>query len=149
MCRWLRASFLSIATVLGVVLLTLPIGMRLYKAAGTAFMMAPALLGIALIHTQSWEGIADASRFSDDWLARIISLIVLFSCAVYLNIGKTIAAFNPPINGLDPASNWGSIRAIRRRFSAIIDACRIHLRISGFGYHRNPITNLFPDDVLL
>ncbi len=93
---------MSIATVLGVVLLTLPIGMRLYKAAGTAFMMAPALLGIALIHTQSWEGIADASRFSDDWLARIISLIVLLSCAVYLNKGKTIAAFNPPLTALIP-----------------------------------------------
>ncbi len=97
-----ESIILIVATVLGVVLLTLPIRMRLYKAAGTAFMIAPALLGITLIHTQNWEGIADASRFSDDWLARIISLIVLLSCTVYLNIGKTIAAFNPPITALIP-----------------------------------------------
>lgn len=97
-----ESIILIIATVLGVVLLTLPIGMRLYKAAGTAFMMAPALLGIALIHKQNWEGIADVSRFSDDWLARITSLIILLSCTVYLNKGKTIAAFNPPITALIP-----------------------------------------------
>ena len=97
-----ESIILVIATVLGVVLLTLPIGMRLYKAAGTAFMMAPALLAITFIHTQRWEGIADVSRFSDDWLARVISIIVLLSCTVYLNKGKTIAAFNPPITALIP-----------------------------------------------
>ena len=97
-----ESIILFIATVLGVVLLTLPIGMRLYKAAGTAFMMAPPLLGIALINKQNWEGIADVSRFSDDWLARITSLIILLSCTVYLNKGKTIAAFNPPITALIP-----------------------------------------------
>ena len=97
-----ESIILVIATVLGVVLLTLPIGTRLYKAAGTAFLMAPALMGIALIHTQSLQGIAHVSRFSDDWLARIISLIVLLSCTIYLNKGKTIAAFNPPVTALIP-----------------------------------------------
>ncbi len=98
----LRSIILVIATVLGVILLTLPIGTRLYKAAGTAFMMAPALLGIALIHTQSLDGNAHFFIFSDDLLARIISLIVLLSCTIYLNKGKTIAAFNPPITALIP-----------------------------------------------
>jgi hypothetical protein len=92
----------AFATVLGVVLLTYPIAKRLYNAAGTAFLMAPAILGMALIHTQSWEGIADVFRFSDDWMARVISLFVLLSCGVYLNKGKTIAEFNPPIAVLIP-----------------------------------------------
>lgn len=97
-----ESIILVFATVLGVGLLTHSIEKRLYKAAGTAFLMAPALLGIALIYTQSWEGIAGVSRFSDDWIARVISLIVLLSCAVYLNKGKAIAAFNPPIAVLPP-----------------------------------------------
>jgi hypothetical protein len=97
-----ESIILVFATVLGVALLAHPINKRSYKAAATAFLMAPAFLGIALIHTQGWEDIADASRFSDDWLARVNSLIVLLGGAVYLNGGKTIAEFNPPIGVLIP-----------------------------------------------
>jgi hypothetical protein len=91
-----ESIILVFATVLGVILLTHPIAKRVYKAAGTAFLLAPPILGIALTHTQGWEGIADVLRYSDDWIARVISFIVLLSCVVYLNKGKTIAKFNPP-----------------------------------------------------
>ncbi|MEP3892029.1 MAG: DUF4401 domain-containing protein [Hellea sp.] len=97
-----ESIILIISTVLGVVLLTRPIGKRLYKAAGTAFLMAPAILGIFLVHSQRWASVADASRFSDDWPARIISLIVLIGGVFFLNRGKAFADVKPPIAALLP-----------------------------------------------
>lgn len=97
-----ESIILVISTVLGVVLLTHPIGKRLCKSAGTAFLMAPAILGIALVHSQRWTSTVDASRFSDDWLARIISLIVLIGGVIYLNRGKTLTDFKPPVAALIP-----------------------------------------------
>ena len=97
-----ESLILIISTVLGVVLLTRPIGQRLYKAAGTAFLMAPAILGIALVHSQRWTSSVDASRFSDDWLARIISLIVLLGGVIYLNRGRALTDFKPPVVVLLP-----------------------------------------------
>ena len=97
-----ESIILIISTVLGVVLLTRPIGRRLYKAAGTAFLMAPAILGIALVHSQRWENVADASRFSDDWPARVLGLIILIGGVTYLNRGKSLTDFKPPIAALIP-----------------------------------------------
>jgi len=54
---------LIISTALGVVLLTRPLSKRHYKAAGTAFLMSPAILGIALVHIQRWDSLADTSRY--------------------------------------------------------------------------------------
>lgn len=92
-----ESLILVIATVLGVVLLTQPIGTRLYNAAGTAFLISPAILGIALVHMQRWETLADTSRFSDDWPARVISLVILLGSVAYLNRGKAMSTFNPPL----------------------------------------------------
>lgn len=97
-----ESLILVIATVVGVVLLTQPIGKRLYRAAGTAFLIAPAILGIALVHAQRWDSLADASRFSDDWLPRVISLLVLLGSVAFLNRGKAVADFNPPLVVLVP-----------------------------------------------
>ncbi|GGX65451.1 hypothetical protein GCM10011309_14630 [Litorimonas cladophorae] len=93
---------LVIATCVGVILLSRPIGTRLYKAAGTALLIAPAILGIALVHIQRWDSLADASRFSDDWPARLISLVILLGAVIYLNRGKAVADFNPPVLVLVP-----------------------------------------------
>ena len=93
---------LVIATCVGVVLLTRPIGTRLYKSAGTAFLMAPAILGIALVHIQRWDSLADTSRFSDDWLPRVISLVLLLGSVAYLNRGQEISTFKPPLPALIP-----------------------------------------------
>ena len=97
-----ESIILVLSTSLGVLLLTRPIGKRLYKAAGTAFLMAPAILGIALVHSQRWASVADASRFSDDWPARIISLIVLIGGVVFLNRGRIFADSKPPLAALIP-----------------------------------------------
>lgn len=93
---------LVISTVLGVFFLTRPMGKRLYEAAGAAFLMAPAVLGIALVHIHRWESLADASRFSDGWIPRIISLAVLIGAVIYLNRGKAVTAFKPPVGILLP-----------------------------------------------
>lgn len=97
-----ESIILVIATGAGLVLLTQPIGKRLYNAAGTAFLMAPVFLGIALVHAHRWDSVADSSRFSDDWPARLISLLVLLGGVVYLNRGKAIAAFKPTLTVLIP-----------------------------------------------
>ena len=97
-----ESVILVIATCVGVLLLTRPIGTRLYKSAGTAFLMAPAILGIALVHIQRWESLADTSRFSDDWPARIISGIILLASVFYLNSGRRISDFKPPLPALIP-----------------------------------------------
>lgn len=97
-----ESIILVISTLVGVVLLTRPMGKRLSKAAGTAFLMAPAILGIALVHSQRWTSSVDASRFSDDWPARFISLIVLLAGVAYLNRGKALGNFQPPIVVLIP-----------------------------------------------
>lgn len=93
---------LIISTVLGVVLLMRPLSKRLYKAAGTAFLMAPAILGIALVHIQRWDSLADTSRFSDDWLARAISLAVLICAVIYMNRRNVLTDFKPPVLVLLP-----------------------------------------------
>jgi hypothetical protein len=91
-----ESVILVISTVLGIVLLTRPIGTRLYRAAGTALLIAPVILGIALVHMHRWDTLADVSRFSDDWPARVISLVVLLGSVAYLNRGKAMLNFNPP-----------------------------------------------------
>ncbi len=93
---------LVIATVMGVFCLTRPIGRRLYSAAGTAFLIAPAILGIALVHAHRWDNLAESSRFSDDLTARIISLLVLLGAVAYLNRGKALSDFKPPLLVLIP-----------------------------------------------
>jgi len=93
---------LIISTVLGVVLLTRPLSKRLYKAAGTAFLMAPAILGIALVHIQRWDSLADTSRFSDDWGARAISLAVLIGAVIYMNRRNVLTDFKPSVLVLLP-----------------------------------------------
>lgn len=98
----IESIILVISTVLGVVLLTRPVRKRLYKAAGTAFLIAPAILGVALVHIHRWDNLADTSRFSDDWIARIISLVVLLGSVIYLNRSKSVADFNPPMVALIP-----------------------------------------------
>ncbi len=97
-----ESIILVIATAVGLVLLTQPIGKRLYNSAGTAFLMAPAILGIALVHGHRWNELADSSRFSDDWPARLISLLVLLGGVAYLNRGKNAATFKPPLTALIP-----------------------------------------------
>ncbi len=97
-----ESLILIISTGLGVVLLTRPIGKRIYKAAGTAFLMAPAILGIALVHIQRWNNHVDISRFSDDWIARFVSLCALLAGVAYLNRGETITNFKPPLVALIP-----------------------------------------------
>ena len=97
-----ESIILVVATGAGLVLLTQPIGKRLYNSAGTAFLMAPAILGIALVHAHRWHRLADSSRFSDDWPARLISLLVLLGGIAYLNRGKAITAFKPPLGALIP-----------------------------------------------
>ena len=97
-----ESIILIIATAVGLVLLTHPIGKRLYNSAGTAFLIAPAILGVALVHGLRWSALADSSRFSDDWLARLISLLVLLSGVVYLNRGKDTAMLKPPLKALIP-----------------------------------------------
>ena len=64
--------------------------------------MAPPILGIALVHSHRWDTIESFTRFSDDWIARIISLLVLLGGAAYLNRGKTVQNFKPPITVLIP-----------------------------------------------
>ena len=93
---------LIVSTALGVFLISRPIGTRLFKSAGTAFLIAPAVLGIMLVHAQRWDGLADPSRFSDDWLARVISLVLLLAGVAFLNRGKALADFKPPIIILVP-----------------------------------------------
>ena len=97
-----ESLILVIATIAGVVCLSRTIGGRLYKAAGTALLMAPAILGIFLVHSHRWSGLADPSRFSDDWPARIVSLIVLVGAVLYLNRGSSIQDVKPPIAVLVP-----------------------------------------------
>ena len=92
-----ESILLVIATGLGVIFLSQPIWNRLYKSAGTAFLMAPALLGISLVHTYRWDGVIDASRLSDDWVARILSFVVLLVAILYLNRGKAIGDIKPPL----------------------------------------------------
>lgn len=93
---------LVMSTGLGVFLISRPIAKRLYQSAGTAFLMSPAILGIALVHMQRWESVADVTRFSVDWLPRAISLAVLLAGVVYLNRGKALVDFNPPMVALIP-----------------------------------------------
>ena len=93
---------LIVSTCLGLVLLTQPIRKRLLNAAGTAFLMAPAILGIALVHAHRWDSIADSSRFSDDWPARLIALVVLLGGVTYLNRGSLSRGFKPPLMVLMP-----------------------------------------------
>ena len=97
-----ESVILLLSTGLGVFLISQPIAKRLYKSAGTAFLMAPAILGIALIHMQRWATLADGSRFSDDWPARLISLIILVCGVMYLNRSRSFAEFKPPLMILVP-----------------------------------------------
>lgn len=107
---FVESLILILSTALGVILISRPIRNHLYKAAGTAFLMAPAVLGIALVHANRWAVVADPSRFSDDLLARGISLFVLFGAVFYLNRGKGaeigqgdwMSNFNPPLIILVP-----------------------------------------------
>lgn len=98
----IESSILIISTVMGLVCLTQPIGKRLFNAAGTALLMAPAFLGISLVHAHRWESLAENSRFSDDWLARIIAILVLLAGVTYLNRGKLKQGFKPPLIVLVP-----------------------------------------------
>ena len=97
-----ESVILVLATLAGVICLSRPIRGYLYKGAGTAFLMAPAVLGIALVHAHRWDDMADATRFSDDWIPRLISLIVLIGAVIYLNRGKAVTDFNPPVAVLIP-----------------------------------------------
>ena len=97
-----ESVILIISTGLGIVLISRPIRQRLYKSAGTAFLMAPAVLGIALVHENRWDFVAETSRFSDDILPRIISLLVLLAAVFYLNRGKAFDAYKPPLIVLVP-----------------------------------------------
>lgn len=97
-----ESLILIVSTVLGVVLISRPLGRRLYKSAGTAFLVAPALLGIALVHSQRWQEAADPSRFSDGWLALVISIVVLLGGVMFLNRGKPLSELKPPLMVLIP-----------------------------------------------
>jgi len=97
-----ESVILILATGLGVVFISCPIRNRLYKSAGMAFLMAPAVLGIALIHANRWDSLADPSRLSDDLFARGLSILVLFGAIFYLNRGKTLSDFKPPLIVLAP-----------------------------------------------
>ena len=96
----MESLVLILSTGLGIICLSRPIGTRLYKAAGTAFLMAPAVLGIALVHVHRWED--DVSRFSNDWVALIISLIVLLGAVFYLNRATFKTGLKPPLGVLIP-----------------------------------------------
>jgi len=98
----IETILLIVSTVIGLVLLTRPIGKRLYHSAGTAFLMAPALLGISLVHAHRWSSVADSSRFSDDWAARIIAILILLGGVAYLNRGKIGEGVKPPLIVLVP-----------------------------------------------
>jgi len=97
-----ESVILIISTGIGVVLLTRPLRNRLFNAAGTALLIAPAILGIGLVHVHRLGDVVEASRFSDDWPARIISLVVLLAAIAYLNRGKSVSDFKPPVIVLAP-----------------------------------------------
>ena len=98
----IESIILILSTVAGLILLIQPIGKRLFNAAGTAFLMAPAILGISLVHANRWDSVADSSRFSDDWLARLIAIIVLLGGVAYLNRGEFKDGFKLPLIVLIP-----------------------------------------------
>ena len=98
----IESLILLISTHAGLVLLTQSIGKRLFNAAGTAFLMAPAILGISLVHAHRWERLAETSRFSDEWSARIIAIIVLLGGVIYLNRATLKEGLKPPLMVLIP-----------------------------------------------
>jgi len=98
----IESIILVISTIVGLILLTQPIGKRLFNAAGTSFLIAPALLGISLVHAHRWDSLADSSRFSDDWVARIIAVLILLGGIAYLNRETLKNGFKPPLLVLVP-----------------------------------------------
>lgn len=93
---------LVLATLPGIFFLTRPIGNRLFNAAGTALLIAPAILGIGLVHENRWDEIVDVSRFSDTIIPRLISLAVLAGSVIYLNRTRSIKSFIPDVRVLIP-----------------------------------------------
>lgn len=93
-----ETAVMIIATGLGIVFLSRAFAGRLYFAAGTAMLMAPAVFGIALAQ----DGIFASEQFSNAWLARAISVAVLLGAVFYLNRGRGEAEFKPPLIVLIP-----------------------------------------------
>lgn len=97
-----ESIFLILATGLGVWLLTRPVKSRLYKSSGTAFLMAPAILGIGLVHIHRWDEFIKAGSYTDGWMARLISVAVLVAAVMFLNRGRSPRDFLPPLQVLAP-----------------------------------------------
>ena len=103
---WLlpETLLLLVSTVLGIFLLTRPMGRRIYNAAGTAFLIAPALLGIALVHYERLEGfLAEDILTSLTWQPRAVSLLILAGAVIWLNrANKDGVGWRPPLFILIP-----------------------------------------------
>lgn len=96
--------FLVLATGLGVFFLTRPVGKRLFWSAGTAFLVAPALLGILLVHFERFERLIGEDVLDPiSWAPRLASLLVLGAAVVWVNISnKERKAWRPPLFILIP-----------------------------------------------
>jgi len=79
-------------------------GRRIYNAAGTAFLIAPALLGIALVHYERLEGfLAEDILTSLTWQPRAVSLLILAGAVIWLNrANKDGVGWRPPLFILIP-----------------------------------------------
>ena len=95
---------LILSTALGIFFLTRPFGKRLYHAAGTAFLIAPALLGIGLAHFESIKLFSKGSVLDlPNWLPRAASLLVLVAAAAWLNrANQERQGWRPPLFILIP-----------------------------------------------
>lgn len=95
---------LILSTALGIFFLTRPFGNRLYDAAGTAFLIAPALLGIGLAHFESIKLFSKGSVLDlPNWLPRAASLLVLVAAAAWLNrANQERQGWRPPLFILIP-----------------------------------------------
>ena len=95
---------LILSTALGVFFLTRPLGNRLYDAAGTAFLIAPALLGIGLAHFESITLFSKGSVLDlPNWLPRAASLLVLVAAVAWLNrANQESQGWRPPLFILIP-----------------------------------------------
>ncbi|RKQ71527.1 putative membrane protein [Litorimonas taeanensis] len=102
--RLAEIAFLTVSSLAGTFLLTRPLFGRYFASAGTAFLIAPALLGVALIHTNRIETLVGEDVFSDiGWDIKGVSLILIAFIMFWLNKDKgNISKWRPPLLVLGP-----------------------------------------------
>ncbi len=96
--------FLILSTALGIFLLTRPLGKRLYGAAATAFLIAPALLGILLVHFDRFERLIGEDFIEPlNIIPRLCSLAVIAVAVIWLNVAnQNQQGWRPPLFILVP-----------------------------------------------